>query len=480
MKKKSIKLNYIFNTCYQVLLLLTPLITTPYVSRVLAADGVGTISYAESIVSYFTLFASVGISTYGQREISYVQDSAYKRSVIFWNTKLFTFTIAGIVTCIYMVFALTRDNTILYLIFGFNLLSVLADVTWFYQGLEAFSKTVSYSAVFKLLSVLYIFVFVKDSDDLLTYAFGMVVFTFLGHLALWFDLKKYLVRVKREDIHPFKDFKVIWALFVPTIAVQIYTVLDKTMIGVITQSAYENGYYEQAIKIARVVLMLVASLGTVMIPRIGYHFQRQEMSEVKRLMYRGYRFVWFLGVPLCLGLMMTADNFVPWFFGDGYDKVSNLLKILSLLVIVIGISNVTGMQYLIPTRREKLYSISVISGACTNFILNMILISSFQSMGAAVASVFAEAVVAVVQIVCVRKELSPLKILQEGKNYFIAGAVMCILLYVEGLLFISSIINSFIMIATGAAIYFLVLLVLKDEFFVSNVKSVLLRFKPAK
>ncbi len=143
----------------------------------------------------------------------------------------------------------------------------------------------------------------------------------------------------------------VWSLFVPTIAIQIYTVLDKTMIGVITGSSFENGYYEQAIKMSKMLLAVVTALGTVMVPRIGSYFARGEMDEVRRLMYRGYRFVWFLGIPLCFGVIVTAGNFVPWFFGPGYEKVVPLLRILSLLILAIGVYNVTGNQYFIPMKR---------------------------------------------------------------------------------------------------------------------------------
>lgn len=151
------------------------------------------------------------------------------------------------------------------------------------------------------------------------------------------------------------------------------------MIGVITQNAYENGYYEQALKIAKLVLTIVTSLGTVMIPRIGYHYSKGDTETVKAYMYRAYKFVWLCGIPLTFGLIAVSSNFVPWFFGDGYDKVVPLLGVLSFLILAIGINNVTGMQYLIPTKRENTFSATVIIGAVTNFVLNFFLIQVFQS-----------------------------------------------------------------------------------------------------
>lgn len=214
------------------------------------------------------------------------------------------------------------------------------------------------------------------------------------------------------------------------------------MIGVITQNAYENGYYEQALKIAKLVLTIVTSLGTVMIPRIGYHYSKGDTETVKAYMYRAYKFVWLCGIPLTFGLIAVSSNFVPWFFGDGYDKVVPLLGVLSFLILAIGINNVTGMQYLIPTKRENTFSATVIIGAVTNFVLNFFLIQVFQSMGAAVASVVAETTIAIIQIYIVRKELSPFEIVKCGTHYYIAGGIMFAVLLLIRESFSASIIHS--------------------------------------
>lgn len=456
------------------MLLVMPLAVAPYLSRVLKPDGVGTASYVESIVSYFSLFAAMGIPTYGQREISYVQGDAVKRSAVFWNTKILEFCSSSVAILVYVTFALMqREMTTLYLILTLNLVSVFLDVTWFFQGMEEFGKTVARNTVIKLLQIMYIFLFVKTKDDLPLYLLGLGLFTVLGNLSLWAYLPKLIVKVPLRELRPFRNINVVWSLFIPTIAIQIYTVLDKTMIGIITGSSAENGYYEQAIKISRMLLAVVTALGTVMVPRIGNHFSKGEMDEVQRLMYRGYRFVWFLGIPLCLGVIMVAGNFVPWFFGAGYEKVIPLLRILSLLILAIGINNVTGIQYFIPTKRQNLFTLTVIIGACTNFTLNMILIHYFQSIGAAIASVAAETVIAAVQLVVVRQELTPGLVLKEGVHYFIAGAVMVLVLLPVGRCLTPSVIHTCMIVSCGVAVYFVVLLIERDEFFFSNVKSVL-------
>ena len=472
MGQKSIKKNYIYNLTYQILTILTPLITAPYLSRVLGPSGVGTYSYIESVGSYFVLFATLGITTFGQREISYVQQDREKRSIIFWETNIIEFFASMLSIIAYVIFSFTHSNWQLYIVLVFNLFAVIANISWFFQGLEEFGKIVLRNIIFKMINIVFIFVVIKSPEDIIWYLLGTSVFAFLNNASYWISIKKYVDFPGFKKLHPCRHCKTVLSLFLPTIAMQVYTVLDKTMIGVITNSSFENGYYEQALKISRIVLTVITSLGTVMIPRIGYHFERKENDIVKLYMYRGYRFVWFLGIPLCIGLIMVSSNFVPWFFGEGYDKVVPLIGILSFLILAIGINNVTGMQYLIPTQRQNVFTRTVVYGAVTNFILNIILITKFQSYGAAIASVTAETVIALAQIWIVRKELSPWEIIKSGTHYYVAGFAMAVVLYLVGVHLSSSIINTLILVVCGALTYFAVLLVMRDQFFFDNVVSI--------
>lgn len=479
MSKKSIKKNYIYNLSYQLLLVVAPLITTPYLSRVLGADGIGTISFADSVVSYFVLFATMGVATYGQREISYVQDSIENRSLVFWNTKILNIIIAIMVLIIYVMFVFFNHFSILYILMTINIVSVMADVTWFFQGMEEFGKIVLRNTIVRIVNIIFIFVTIRSKNDVALYIGGMALFNLLSNISMWFYLPKYIQFVKIKQLKPFKDFKIIISLFIPTIAIQIYTVLDKTMIGIITDNSFENGYYDQALKMSKIVLAVVTALGTVMIPRIGYCYEKKQFDEIRRLMYRGYRFVWFVGIPLCCGLIMISSNFVPWFFGPGYNKVVDLLQILSFLILAIGINNVTGMQYLIPTKRQNIFTLTVIIGAITNFLMNIVLIRILQSNGAAIASVMAETTIAIVQLIIVRKELSLLRVIKEGKNYYIAGGIMTIVLFLIRKQFCASIFNTIILTGIGGIIYFVCLWVMGDEFFISNIKMILTKMRKA-
>lgn len=472
MAQKNIKRNYIYNLLYQVLTLITPLVTAPYISRVLGADGVGIVSYAESIVSIFYMFAVLGITTYGQREISYVQNSPEKRSIVFWNIKLLSLFTTAVTVAAYLLYARHQDNPTIYYIFTLNLLWVASDTTWFFQGMEEFGKIVLRNAVCKLANMIYVFVAIRTEEDILWYAFGHVAFFLAGNLSLWFSMPKYVQLVPLKQLHPFRDLKPVVALFLPTIAVQINTMLGKTMIGMITHSAFENGYFEQANKISQTVLSIITALGVVVAPRIGFYFEREEKEQIQDLMYKSYRFVWFLGLPLCLGLMLVAESFVPWFFGEGYEPVTEVLQVMALLMPIIGLSNVTGSQYLVPTKREKQMTTSVCWGTFVNFALNMIFIRIKGATGAAAAQVVAQMVVLVLQLHYIRRELPVIQILKEGIPYYIAGGGMGIWLLIVRRWMPASIIGTAVLVVTGAAVYFCVLLVQKDSFFLSNVERV--------
>ncbi len=474
MVRKSIKRNFTFNVIYQILNIITPLITAPYLSRTLSADGVGTVSFAESVVSYFTLFAALGITSYGQREISYVQDDICKRSVVFWNAKIFEFCTSGIALLIYIFFGFIKQEVnSIYIILSLNIVAVFFDITWFFQGLEEFGKIVVRNIAIRIVNIVFVFGFIKGREDIWLYAFGLGIFAVLGNLSLWTYLPKYIEHVCFTDLNPFRDAKIVLSLFVPTIAVQIYTVLDKTMIGIITRSSYENGYYEQAMKLSRILQTLVTAMGPVVAPRIGFYFEKKDICSIRRCIYRSYRFAWFLGIPTCLGLMLVAGNFVPWFFGAGYDKVIPLLRILAILVVVIGINNVISVQYLIPTKRQNLLTATLMAGAATNFIMNTVLIHYFQSIGAAVASVIAESVIAIVQLILLKREISPIQVFKEGTHYYIAGAIMLVTLMPFAKVLEPSPIHTFVLVAIGVMTYFAVLFMEHDAFLILNVRNVI-------
>lgn len=471
MEDGKVRKNYLYNVIYQILIIIIPLITMPYLTRVLGGDGIGRVSYAESVTAYFVLFASMGITTFGQRGISYVRDSLEERSYVFWNTKALEVITSITALVLFAVFSLLQKDRTIYLLFAFNIISVLFDVTWFFQGMEEFGKIVLRNVIIKVLGLISIFAFVKQKSDIYKYVFVYTFFTTVGNISLWGYLPKYIRKVPFHTLRPFSDINTVLELFIPTVAIQVYTVLDKTMIGLITKNSFENGYYEQAIAISKMALAIVTALGTVMIPRIGYYYEKGNEEKLTESMYGSYRFVWFLGIPLCFGLIGVSGNFVGWFYGAEFGKVASLLKILAFLILAIGINNITGMQYLVPTKQQNTFTKTVIIGAVTNFLLNSILISFLQSTGAAIASVVAETVIAAVQLYCVRDKISPKRVVTSGWKSMIAGIVMLLAVLLEGRFLSPSIVHTAIMVISGGAVYFAALLLMKDEYFKSLITS---------
>lgn len=478
MESKSIKKNYLFNVAYEILVILTPFVTTPYVSRVLKADNIGKVSYEASIATYFVICSALGTSLYGAREISYVQNDKEKRTNIFWDVFSLKSISSGICILAYIGYVLLlRDGNELSLVMSFNILAVFFDITWLFQGVEEFPRIVARNVIFKILGVVFIFCLVKSEQDIVMYAIGTTLIPMTGNLLLWPFLRKIVGLPSLHNIHPFKNFKVVISLFIPTIAISIYTVLDKTIIGIIDSSGFENGYYEQATKISKMVLTLLTSLGTVVIPRIGYFYKQNDIKSVKTYMYRSYRFIWFLGIPLCLGLIGISDIFVPWFFGEGFSKVSDLMKVLAFLILAIGINNITGVQYFIPTERQNTFTFTVIIGSVVNLGLNILLIPTYKALGAAVASVFAESVIAILQIYLVRQELDWREIVRGCFLYIFAGLIMLIFLRLENKFFSPSLSHIALMIVSGALLYLSILFVFHDSFFMEQSQNTIHQIK---
>lgn len=477
-KKKSLKINYIYNASYQIIAILVPLITTPYLSRILKADGIGTYSYTFSIVSIFGIFAALGTTVYGNREISYVSNDRKKRSQVFWEIEFLSIITDLVCIVAFIAFLMiSNEYILLYSVQIFTLFSIACNISWLFQGMEEFKKIVIRNAIFKILSVIFIFVFVKSKNDLLLYALGLSALDFLGNLSIWLYLPKYVDKPDFKSLHPFRHFKYTFALFVPTIASSIYTLFDKAMLHFFTSEAFENGYYEQALKLSKTALTLITALESVMIPRIGALFVSEKHDEMRSLLYKSYRFVWILGLPLSFGLIGISYNFVPWFYGEGYDSVSNLLMILGLLIPIIGLSNVTGIQYLITTKRERIVSITVSIGALCNVLLNLIFIPRLFALGAAISSVCAELIISSLQIYYVRKEISPLKIFKSSIKYFVAATIMLVLLISLNKIFTPTIFHTVVMISSGFLVYLLVLAIERDSLFLELFNKIWAKIK---
>lgn len=465
MSNKKIVKNYIYNSLYQILVLIAPLITTPYVSRILGATGIGIYSYAQSIATYFVLVGVVGTTLYGQREIAYVQDNPKKRTEVFWEITIFRFIAVTACTAIYyLIFGLQGQYVVVYQILTLEVFATAFDISWFFMGMENFKLTVIRNTIIKLCGIILIFVFVKTPEDIPVYTACLTLPVFIGNISLWFSLKKYLVKLNSSVFRGIsKHIKPILILFLPQVASEVYLVLDKTMIGLLGSDIDQVGYYTQAQKIIKIVLMVVTSLGTVMLPAMSAAFAQGKKADIIKSIKLAFRFVFMLAFALLFGICAVAERFVPIFFGKGYDLVIPLMMVISPILVIIGISNVIGKQFLLPTKQQGAYTKSIVAGAITNFLLNLILIPRFDAIGASIATIAAELGVTLVQMWYVRKQL-PLNVcLKPLFRYLLLGLIMFVVVRGIGMILPSGVISLGIMVMLGIGIYVVELILTKDE-----------------
>lgn len=482
-EEKSIKKNYFYNFIYQLFMIIVPLVATPYVSRVLNADGVGKHSFAYSICFYFMLLAALGFNLYGQRQIAKCLGDKEKQSKIFWEIGIIRCISTAISIGLYFVLIvsnLLEASNLLLLIMTLNIVAVIFDSVFIFQGNEDFKQVAIRNIVVKAVIIAAIFIFVKTKDDLVIYAVINALNPVLSVLIMLPFLKKYLVKVKLKDLKPAQHLVPCLKLFIPTIAVVIFTVIDRTMIGLLvpgevsvmengvlvvkTVANIENGYYEQAEKIVKMALTIITSIGVIMYSRNSSYFQQGEYEKVKEKTYTSISFVYFLAIPLMFGLIAIAGNLCPWFLGPGYEKVPKLIMLLSPLSVIIGISNVFGIQYIIPSGKDMVYTLSVVVGTVVNIILNICLVRYHFSYGAAVATLMAEFAILVFQMIYLRKVFSWRKVVVLSIKYLISGVIMFIPVYALSLVISATVLNTFLLVGLGLFIYGICMIIIRDRF----------------
>lgn len=460
---KSIAKNFIYNLMLQIVTLFMPLITVPYVSRVLGKEGVGVYSYTYSIVQYFIILGTLGISMYGNREIAYVRDDKVKMSKTFWSITLLKVITTSIALLFYfLIFGLNKQYGLIYLIQSLNIIAAMLDISWLYMGLEDFKKTVTRNLAVKIICIICIFIFIKTYDDLYLYVLINAFMNLFGNLVMWMYIPKVVLKSKVT----FEDIKChivpTLQLFVPQIAIQIYAVLDKTMLGVLANTG-EVGLYEQSEKIVKLVLGLVTSLGVVMLPRMSNTFANGNRTKMNEYLNTSLQGVAYVSIPMAVGLAAVSNEFVPWFFGEDFNSVSYLMTILTPILFFIAMSNVLGTQYLLPSNRTREFTMSVTAGAIINVIFNFILIPKYKSIGSCISTVFAELGVTFIQFMYLKSNIKLKSVFMSILRYLLSSTIMFACVRFIGAYMGVKIITTVVQCIVGAVIYILMLSILKEE-----------------
>lgn len=453
--------NYLYNAGYQILALITPLITAPYISRTLKPHGVGIYADTSAWIQWFVLIASIGIALYGNREIAYVREDKEKLSRTFWEIQIIklVMTIVAYVALVIFLKVYTKYTWYIW-VQSINVLAATLDISWLYMGIEDFKRTVIRNTGVKILSLVLILSFVKTPNDVALYIFLTGFSVLLGNATLWPRLRIMLTRVKISSLRPWRHLKPSLALFVPQIATQIYLILNKNMLGIIVNST-AVGYYNNSDSLVKMVLALVTATGTVMLPHVASEFAKGNKEAINEMLYSSFDFISFISIAMAFGLAAVGLHGVPYFYGRGFEPVGPAIMIESAVIVIIGWSNAIGIQYLLPTDRVREFSTSVIIGAIVNFVLNFPLMELWGLTGAMISTVLSEAMVTGYQLWVVRKDIEFKRLFVNAWKYLVGGVVMFIPISWMDRNLHTSILSILSEVILGVCIYGLMMLILK-------------------
>lgn len=477
---KKILQNYFYNILYQMLVVLAPMITVPYVTRTLGATMLGISDWTGSNVQWFVLFGIMGVSIYGNREIARVRDDKKKMSKTFFEIFTMQFLSMAASACVYFLYLFTvQDSVRLYAtIQAISLLSVSLDITWFFYGVEDFKTASIRNMIVKVLGIALIFMFIKKPSDLWLFIVINAGSGVLGQLIMWAQLKQYVKWVAFTFKDVLRHFKPNLMLFIPQIATSIYTMLDVSMLGYLyTADIGHVSYYNQAQRFIKMFLFFITSIGSVMLPRIANIHAKGQNDEVLRFLRLTLRMALYLAIPMIGGIIALIPYFIGWFLDASYQIVTPLIIFTTPIILFISLSNVFGTQYLLPVGRTKEYTRSVVIGAVTNFCINALLMPKFGAFGAIAGSVVAEFTVTFIQWFSIRGTLDLGFHLKEIVKYVIATLIMMVPVHFLGAALGARFSTNLIQIAVGVIVYFGVLTLLKDDFHMNLISKVLQQLK---
>lgn len=477
MKTHSIKFNFIMNAILTVSSILFPLITFPYISRVLLVEGSGKTAFAISVISYFTMFATLGLPTYGVRACAGVRDDKEKLSqtvqellLISAVTTVITYFVFFIALFAVPKFAAQRQ---LLLVVSLSIGLTSIGVQWFYNALEQYSYITACAIVFKLAGLILMFVFVKNPADYVVYGFVYVIGSFGSYVLNFVRLRSFVTFRKTGKYNLRQHIKPAFMFFLLSAATSVYLNLDVVMLGFMKGDA-EVGYYNAGIKVKTVLVTCVTSLGTVLLPRLSYYVQKEDQEAFHRMVSKAFSFVFVTATAVMVYFMIFAEESILFLAGKAFLPAVYPMLILMPAVLLIGLSNITGIQILTPIGEEKKVVYSVAAGAVLDFVMNLILISRYGAAGAAFSTLLAEVLVLAIQGYFLRDQLKEMLTGVQIWKIIVGITVSS----TAGMIFHEltefSVFMTLILSAVGFfGIYSLILLMLRENFVMTIVESVL-------
>lgn len=473
----SIKKNFFYQIFYQILISILPFITSPYISRVLGADKIGIYSYVFSIITFFNLFANLGINNYGNRLIAKSRDDAEELSKSF-SSLLFLHVILNVVMLsIYLLFVnlMKPENSIIYIIQAIFLIANMIDISWLFFGLEKFKITVTRNSIIKIITVICVILFVKSKGDLWKYTLIMALGTFISQVSLWGFVKRY-TKIKKVTLSEIiLHIKPMFVLFGAAVAVTIFSYIDKIMLGKMSDMA-QLGYYENAYKLIEFPVGFITALGTVMLPKISNLLTKKDKEAVKEYIKKSMQLSMIMASAIFFGIAAISKEFSYLFWGPDFIQSGIIIQYLAICIVLMSWNGVIRTQYLIPNERDKTYLLAVSVSAIVNVIINYILIPKYGAIGAAIGTICSYFVIWTIQNLSILKELPILNYAKKSIVYFIMGLLMYMIIAMINQRTMYSITTLILKIITGSSVYGILLIVysyiVKDNFVIENIEKV--------
>ena len=451
--------NALMMIIYEIAIYLAPLITAPYIARVLGTTGTGIYSYSYSIVTIFTIFCQLGVNLYGRREIA-SQRTKEEQSKTFWGIWAVETVMFLLCTIVYFVAIWFFEDMIrmALLIQYFSLIGSWLDISWFFFGIEKFKIAISRNLIVKVLSLILVFTTVKDISDTYLYVLIMSASMAVSVAVCWINIGKYVEKPILKEIK-LTHFKPMLLMFVPVLSTQLYSIADKIFLGIL-MDVNAVAIYENAYKISRVPIVMITAIGTIMLPRMTALVSEGKMALSQYYIKKSLSITLILGIGCAFGMIGIAPTFIPFYLGNEFLDSIPILQILAVILIIIAWGNVFRTQYILPHKLDGLYLKSVVAAAIINMILNGILIPQFGISGAAFASVTSELVVCVYQSYKIRDVFKMWSLFAYNIKYLVSGIIMAIVVYFIGVWVKGSDIKAILLqVITGVIIYILVILI---------------------
>jgi len=476
-KQKSLKINFIMNAILTMSSFIFPLITFPYVSRVLMPAGMGKVNFATSVINYFSMIAQLGIPTYGIRACAIVRDDREKltrtaHELLIINIVMSIISYLGLFLALAFVPRLQSEHT-LYIIVSFTIILTTIGMEWLYKALEQYTYITVRSLIFKAISVVAMLLLIHSKDDYLLYGAITIFAASASNILNFINIHRYIGLKPVGNYNIKRHLKPVLVFFSMSVATTIYTNLDTVMLGFMKNDA-EVGYYTAAVKIKGILVSIVTSLGTVLLPRASYYIEQGEIERFNFLSKKAFNFVCLLATPLVIYFIIFAKQGILLLSGKAYGPAVLPMQLIMFTVLFIGISNITGIQILVPLGYERIVLLSEIVGAITDLIINFILIPSLASSGAAIGTLVAEAIVLLVQYFTVRNQVPDL--FSSVKYNKILGAIILAVAGSFWVLYLN--LGTFITLLVSAVLFFFIYaltLILMKETLVKEIFQEVLR-----